>query len=197
MTLDSKSALDRMEPIEGWFSREEGDLLFRSVEQVIRSVQSGAVVEIGSYCGRSTVVLGSVVQALRPSGKVYAIDPHEGVLSGESGTVSMPSSLPSFLKNIEAAGLKDVVSLIRKKSFEVSWTEPIAFLLIDGLHDYENVSRDYAHFERYLVSGALVAFHDYADIWPGVRKCVDSLLETGVLEKLAQERFLLVTRKRL
>ena len=74
------------------------------------------------------------------------------------------------------AGLSEVVVTVLQRSYEVRWERPVTLLLIDGLHDYASVSRDFRHFEPWLADGAHVVFHDYADYYPGVRAFVDELL---------------------
>ena len=66
------------------------------------SEHARAIVEVGSYCGRSTVVLGSVVQSLRlDDARVYAIDPHDGKLGAlDQGVEQLPPSLDKFHRNI-------------------------------------------------------------------------------------------------
>jgi predicted O-methyltransferase YrrM len=136
-----------------------------------------AVVEVGSFCGRSTVVLGSTVKALDTNTMVYAIDPHEGVVGGaDVGVELLPSSLATCQRNISANGLSDKVEIISKCSYEVLWDKPIGFLFIDGLHDYANIRRDFRHFEPWLLPGAYIAFHDYDEGHAGVTKFVNELL---------------------
>ncbi|HEX2643691.1 MAG TPA: class I SAM-dependent methyltransferase, partial [Thermoanaerobaculia bacterium] len=156
-----------------------------------------AVVEVGSYCGRSTVVLGSVVQALRPEARVHAIDPHLGqVGAADQGLQTGQPTLERLQANLKANGLTDHVEVIRQCSYEVEWSGPISFLLIDGLHDYGNVSRDFHCFEKWIVPGGLIAFHDYAEYYPGVRAFVDELLATGRYARVHLARSLMVVRKR-
>src|SRR5207249_1694096 len=105
-------------------------------------------------------------------------------------------TLQTFNRNIADAGLKAVVEAITRRSYEVSWEQPVAFLFIDGLHDYPNVSRDFLHFERWVVRGGCVAFHDYADYYPGVKTFVDELVADGQWEKIAQASSLVVITRR-
>jgi len=190
--------LNRMRKIEGWLDEEEADLLLATCNQAILSAtdKTAAVVEIGSFCGRSTVVLGSVVQSLDAPTKVYAIDCHEGVV-GAAGTwtTTLGSTLGVFRKNMLENRLTSVVEAIVKRSYEVSWDKLISFLFIDGLHDYGNVSRDFHHFEQWLVSGGYIAFHDYADYYPGVKKFVDELLAQSRYELVCNIKSLIVVRK--
>ena len=160
--------------------------------------EPSAVVEVGSYCGRSTLVLAAVVKEVCPSIKVFAIDPHEGELTApDQGLREEPPSLEVFRKNIETAGLTNVVKPILKHSSEVLWDEPISLLFIDGLHDYENVSRDFHHFGPWVVSGGYVAFHDYGETYPGVKVFVDELLASGNYQRLQCVDILIVLQKLL
>jgi Methyltransferase domain len=76
-------------------------------------------------------------------------------------------------------GLAHVVETIPSRSFETPWRRPISLLLVDALHNYASMSRDLRHFAPWLGAGALVAFHDYAWHFPGVRAFVDELLGGG------------------
>ncbi len=78
---------------------------------------------------------------------------------------------------------------------QVAWQEMIALLVIDGLHDYANVARDFFHFEPWLADGGYVAFHDYAGYFPGVMAFVDELLAAGGYSKVHSAGSLIVLRK--
>jgi predicted O-methyltransferase YrrM len=174
--VDTSRALSLMRPVGGWFSEEEARLLLATVSRALRELPSDcAVVEIGSYLGRSTVLLASAVRDLRPRGQVIAIDPHAGVVSTASGLGHGVPTYEAFCANIVAAGLQDAVCTIRQCSTDVSWDQPIGLLFVDGLHDYESVSTDFSHFERCIAASGFVAFHDYAAYWPGVVQLVDEL----------------------
>ena len=100
-----------------------------------------------------------------------------------------------FLQNIAGAGLNGAVTSLRAKATDVDWDQPIRLLFIDALHDYANVSQDFHHFEDWVVTGGLIAFHDYADYYPGVMTFVDELLDTGAYEKVGHASSLIVIRK--
>lgn len=195
--LPTLPILARMRAVQGWLEDDEADLLIAATAEACRSLPDVKVaVEVGSYCGRSTVVLGSVVRALDPEGAVYAIDPHEG----EVGAVGLDAhqtapTFRTFQRTIVRAGLGDVVHPIRQRSYEVAWDAPIRLLLVDGLHDYENVARDLRHFEAHLAPGALVAFHDYADYYPGVRQFVDETVAGGGYRWVGRARSLAVLQR--
>lgn len=188
--------LERMRPIEGWLSDAEADILISGAWHALSDQPESAVVEVGSYVGRSTVVLGSVVKAIRPETQMFAIDPHDGDVSwGSDGEpVRTIPTLEAFRHTLTETNLEDVVVTIQKRSWEVNWERPIGFLFIDGLHDRLNVARDFAHFEPWLQDGSLVAFHDYADGWPDVREVVDELESSGRLERVARADALVLLR---
>jgi predicted O-methyltransferase YrrM len=176
-SAELKNTLDIMEAVDGWFSRAEGSKLYETA--VGASQVSPVTVEIGSWKGRSTIVLGMV--AKRNGGKVYSVDPHDGDLWSNGKSIKTPNTLAEFKKNMVAAGLNDTVTLFQKKSKDVEWVDgKIGLLFIDGLHDYESVKSDFRKFEPHLAQGALIAFHDYNE--DGVRKAVDEIVESGTSE---------------
>jgi len=194
---DVESVLDIAQRIEGYFHRDEGRLLYEVAVLALRQLPNHAVVELGSYCGKSTVILGKAVKSLGGTAKVYAIDPHEGEMMFPEGLQRHPPTLGRFVASIASCDLEDVVELIQKRSFEVAWDKPISLLFIDALHDYENVSRDFKHFAGSVVVGGMVAFHDYElNDHPGVTRRVNELLSGPDFVKERQVDSLIVLRKR-
>ncbi len=188
--------LARMRTIEGWLDDDEADLLISVAARALNLLTPKTIVEIGSYCGRSTVVLGTVSQTLSPGSKVIAIDPHDGrVGATDQEIIDGPATLETFKRNIANAGLEDVVKIIQKYSHEVAWDEPVCLLFIDGLHDYTSVARDFRHFEKWVVPHGSVAFHDYADYYPGVQAFVDEILRTGTYRKVKLVNSMMVVEK--
>lgn len=115
--------------------------------------------ETGSYQGRSTVLLASAMRALRPDGRVKAIHPHAGVISfaGRPDRHG-PPIYEAFCAKVATAELTDFVEVVRARSTDVAWDRPIGLLFIDGVHDYESVSGDFAHFSRWVPPNGLVSF---------------------------------------
>lgn len=188
----------RMRRVEGWFEEEEADLLIAVAARALKELPAPhRLVEVGSYCGRATVVLGGVAQALDPRAKIYSIDPHDGRVGAlDQGLQQKRPTLERFRSNIEAAGLCGMVEAILKTSAEVEWDAPVTLLLVDGLHDYANVARDFFRFASSVVPGGYVAFHDYADYYPGVKTFVNELSASGEYAKVAQAGSLVVMQRR-
>jgi predicted O-methyltransferase YrrM len=189
--------LNQMRAIEGWLDDDEADLLIATATRALTvHKQPHSIVEVGSYCGRSTVVFGNVVKALSRDAKVYAIDPHDGKVGAlDQGITSGAPTFARFTRNIAAAGVAEHVEAIQQYSYEVNWDRPIQILFIDGLHDYTNVARDFFHFEQWVVSGGYIAFHDYADYYPGVKSFVNEILASGRYRQVSQVRSMMVVEK--
>jgi hypothetical protein len=187
-----------MRPVEGWLRDEEAEKLIVFTRRAVVEHAVPTVVEIGSFCGRSTIVLASAARTARSNARVYAIDPHQGVVGAEDaldGLHVTPPTRERFQRTIASAGLAEMVEPICLPSYDVSWHSPIAFLFIDGLHGYSSVARDFFHFEQHLVEGAYVAFHDCDDTYPGVRTFVDGLAGSGCYEEVSRAGSLVVLRK--
>lgn len=193
--MDHGTVLGLFDGVEGYFSRPEGEQLLISSQEFLGRTTSKVIVEIGSYVGKSTMVLGSVAQWA--GGEVHAIDPHQGEITSPQGPkIATRPTFDKFMENIRWAHLEHVVRPIRKFSYEVNFDRPIGFLFIDGLHDYGNVMRDYVCFSSWVEKGAGIAFHDYGTDFPGVDRLVDDLVQAGAIEQVARAGSLFVGRKR-
>ena len=132
--------------IPGWLTDEEGEALY----ELARACRGdGAIVEIGSWKGKSTVCLGLGSQA-GASVPVYAIDPHTDGRFGD------------FTANVERAGIDDLVRPIRSLSQRAAddFHEPVELLFVDGSHEYDLVLEDFEKWVPKVVDGGWVAFHD-------------------------------------
>lgn len=189
--------IQKVKNIEGWLSDKEAELLMAiTLKACLELPHPGTIVEIGSFHGKSTVIIGEVVKTLCKEAKVYAIDSHEGMVGAVGQVIqNLTPSLEMFVRNIQNAGLSDVVKLINRYSYDVIWDKPISLLFIDGLHDYLNVSRDFWHFSDWITQGGYVAFHDYADYYPGVRGFVDELLSQEYYRSVRLSDSLIILQK--
>jgi hypothetical protein len=189
--------LSLMHDIEGWLADDEAALLVDGVGCAVHATSPPhAVVEVGSYCGRSTVVLAAALMAMSRGGRVYAVDPHDGVVGAEGEEVTRtPPTLERFEANVARAGVADVIEVVPWRSYQVNWTRPIAFLFIDGLHDYANVARDFQHFAPWIGHRGVLAFHDYGASYPGVTRLVDEILLARGFAPLARAGSLILLQR--
>ncbi len=162
--------------IDGWLADIEGVALYVAAKY---GDGQGKIVEIGSFKGKSTVYLATgSKQAGRE--RVYAIDTHQGSPEhqpgGEFASHMPPEGTTEFVfkQNIVQAGVDNWVEPVIMASLDalVSWNDPIRLLFIDGDHAYEAVKSDFMGWERFVVPGGLVAFHD-VDRWDDSQKKLD------------------------
>jgi predicted O-methyltransferase YrrM len=155
----------------------------RRLWQLARLARPGAIVEIGSFLGNSTIYL------VLAGGEVHAVDPHTpqsmvqlqtdaSAFASQSARRSPDAMEPSeiFLRNLERFGVRGQVVYHRAPSVEAaaSWSAgPIRLLYIDGLHTYEAVIQDYRAWEPFLAEEHVVLFDDY--LWAEVQRAVDDL----------------------
>jgi predicted O-methyltransferase YrrM len=153
---------------KGFMPEDEGDLLF---EVAVEALRRGPGLEVGTYCGKSTVYLGA---AARASGStVFTVDHHRGSEENQAGwdyhdpTLADPQfgrldTLPTFRHTIKQAGLEDEVVTVVGRSTTVSshWRTPLALLFVDGGHTDEHAGNDYTGFGRWVAHGGTMAIHD-------------------------------------
>jgi predicted O-methyltransferase YrrM len=140
----------------------------------------GMIVEIGSFKGRSTVMLAKVASHYG-CGPVVAIDPHNSPILLDHQTDQEASSYRDFLDSIHAAGVSAHVESQAAYSKEVanSWNRPIRVLWIDGDHSYEGAKSDLDGFLPHLVPHGVVAYHDALNNFPGpIRVFVEDILRS-------------------
>lgn len=148
--------------IPGWLTRAEGAFLHNAASA---TPGDSAIVEIGSFKGRSTICLGKGACAGHGA-FVFAIDPHHG--NPEHRRQFGPiDTFSDFLRNIETAGLADVVAGIRDTSVCVAarFKRPVGLLFVDGNHQLGAVREDLRRWLPLVRPGGLVAVHDSWQIW--------------------------------
>ena len=178
--------------VDGWLHPAEGRLLFHLARNC---AGRGAVVEVGSWKGKSTIQLAR--GALAGSGaKVHAIDPHTGSPE-HSELFGKVWTFHEFEKNIEVAGVKDAVVPHVDFSDAVARTfsEPVGLAFIDGLHEFEGVKTDFDAWFPHVLDGGVMAFHD-TTCWPGVLKVVvDDLFRSRRFRKVRFVRSIVYGQK--
>ncbi len=133
--------------------------------------KAGPLLEIGTYCGKSSVYLGA---AAEEAGTVlFTLDHHRGSEENQEGwehhdtrlvdaTTGRMDTLPFFRRTIEDAGLEDTVIAIVGHSATVAshWNTPLGLVFIDGGHGSEPAHRDYESWSPKVAQGGVLAIHD-------------------------------------
>ena len=169
MTPDlSDPLLDLAAAAKGFMPDDEGLFLHA------RALEAGAtdpLLEVGSYCGKSTVYLGAA--ARRTGATVFTVDHHRGSEENQAGWEHHDASLvdprtgrmdtlPVFRRTIEEAGLEEEVVAVVGRSATVArhWRTPLALLFVDGGHGEEPAHTDYEGWAPWVRRDGLLLIHD-------------------------------------
>ncbi len=153
------SAAGVPDAVEGWLTPGQAGRLAAAVAAL---EVAGAVVEIGSFRGRSTIVLARAAGGRA----VVAIDPHGGGDRGPQEIAPDPrrgdADHDAFRRNLEAAGVAGRVRHVRRPSAEAHGdvSEPIALLYVDGAHRLGPARADLVGWGARVVPGGTMLVHD-------------------------------------
>jgi len=152
---------------KGFLPVDEGEALYAAA----CGGQPGSWLEVGTYCGKSTVHLGAAARQVGAS--LVTLDHHRGSEENQPGWEWHDASLvdphtgrletlPSLRHTLWDAGLDEVVSVVVGSTQQVArwWSTPLTLLFLDGNHTSEVAQHDYAAFARHVVPGGLLAVHD-------------------------------------
>jgi predicted O-methyltransferase YrrM len=157
---DFSAALAAVENVEGWLSPSQAQRLWMRA----RELPPGAsLVEIGSYRGRSAIVLA---RGAPPGATLIAIDPHAGNDRGpreiRGSAAEGDADHRAFLANLERAGVAGVVRHVRRPSQEAhrDVDAPVDLLYVDGAHRFGPASADLASWGERVRPGGTLLVHD-------------------------------------
>lgn len=154
--------------VKGFLSADEGAALHTHARE---AAQKGPSLEVGSWCGKSAVYIGSACKA---AGSVlFAVDHHRGSEENQPGWAYFDETvwdekagaidtLPFLRDTLARADLEDTVIPIIGRSPVVAahWNTPLAFLFIDGGHTMEHALADWRGWSPHVMAGGLMAIHD-------------------------------------
>ncbi|PID39926.1 MAG: hypothetical protein CR984_05870 [Proteobacteria bacterium] len=154
--------------IKGFMDPEEGRALY---DLALKASSMGPCLEIGSYCGKSAIYLGSACRENKAV--LFSIDHHRGSEEQQPGeeyfdpalfdyrAFSM-NTLPLFRRSLKLAGLEETVVPIVSRSDVVarSWATPLALVFIDGGHAFDTALLDYQCWGEHVLPGGYLLIHD-------------------------------------
>lgn len=155
-----EQALQAVRDVDGWMSPDQAERLYRAAA----STHTGdTIVEIGSFRGRSTIVLASAA----PEGvAIVAIDPHAGNDRGPNELEGFAEAAASdheiFNANLAAAGVTDRIRHVRAFS-DAAHAEvegEMAVLYVDGAHRYAPARADIRDWGKRVSPGGTLLIHD-------------------------------------
>jgi hypothetical protein len=194
--------------IKGFLDEQEGRRLY---DLALEAGRRGPCLEVGSYCGKSTVYLAS---ACRQSGcTLFAVDHHRGSEEQQPGEQYFDpelfdprfgriDSLPFLRSTLQSADLEAfVVPLVcGSETAARSWCIPLSLVFIDGGHSHEAVLSDYRLWAPHVMAGGYLLFHDiHTDPGQGGQapyRVYQSALNSGRYEQLPMTGTLGVLRRK-
>ena len=151
-----------IEAVKGFLDPAEGQALF---DHAVMTAVHGPCLEIGSYCGKSTVYLGTA--CAKTGNTLYAIEEHqpgeeyhdEALFDADRNKVD---TFQYFRETIAAADLGSVVVPIVAPSSVAGrhWGTSLGLVFIDGGHSREAAHADYDLWSKHIVNGGRLLIHD-------------------------------------
>jgi predicted O-methyltransferase YrrM len=154
--------------IKGFLAEDEAQALY---DHALTASRMGPLLEIGSYCGKSTIYLGLACQ--QNNSTVFALDHHRGSEEHQLGeffhdpdlydkNAGQMDTFREFRKNIRDAGLNETVVPIVAGSDAAArhWQTALGMVFIDGGHSLDAALTDYRCWAPHLMRGGVLAIHD-------------------------------------
>lgn len=143
--------------VPGYLSKWEGFMLYETVRNIkVR----GNVLEIGTFCGRSTVIFASSIKKHNLNKKVYTIDDFSKQKSNLFPELKNPKT--KFIKQIHRKGLEDYIYLIEKDSIEAlkSLSNNYCIVFFDGDHTKKRIKKEIKYALPKIENYGKMIFHD-------------------------------------
>ena len=150
----------RVEHVEGWLTEAQAEVLYDAARSC---PPGGRIVEIGSFRGRSTIVLALAAPA---SVDVVAVDPHAGTDRGPREIVGFEDEARAdrqrFEANLAAAGVDGRVRHLAVFSDAALDALPgrVDILFVDGAHRYRAALGDLRRWGERVAPGGEMLVHD-------------------------------------
>ena len=154
--------------VRGFLPDAEGRHLYALACEAART---GPLLEIGSYCGRSTIWLARAARVADTV--VFAVDHHRGSEEHQPGELFHDpvltdaegcfDSLPEFRRNLARDGVEDAVIPIISDAGSLAryWQgSALGMVFIDGGHSLEAALGDYRAWAPRIAPGGILAIHD-------------------------------------
>ncbi|MBW8825503.1 MAG: class I SAM-dependent methyltransferase [Acidobacteria bacterium] len=159
------------EAAKGFMPPDEGLALYEAGVAAGEALPGAPLVEIGSWCGKSSIYLGAAARDRETV--LFTVDHHRGSEENQVGwehhdptlvdpDLGLIDTMPTFRRTIHEAGLDDVVIAVVGDSPTVAafFPSPAALVFVDGGHGSEPAHADYDAWSHRVAGGGLLAIHD-------------------------------------
>ncbi|OKK19370.1 hypothetical protein AMK16_14680 [Streptomyces sp. CB00455] len=209
MATPKPETLAAFEAAKGFMPVREGLALYEAA--VAAAALGLPLLEVGTYCGRSTLLLAD---AAREAGvSAITVDHHRGSEEQQPGweyhdptvvdpEIGLMDTLPTFRRTLHRAGLEDHVIAIVGRSPQVAaaWGGRLGLVFIDGGHTDEHATGDYEGWTPHLAPGGTLVIHDVfpdpADGGQAPYRIYLRALDSGEFEEVSVTDSLRVLRRR-
>jgi len=155
----------------GFMPDDEGMALLEAAGRAGRAFPGAVLVEIGAWCGKSTVYLGAAAE--ETGAVLFSVDHHRGSEENQAGWEHHDAdlvdpadgridTLPHWRRTVARARLEHrVVGVVGDSpAVAAAWRTPLAFCFIDGGHGEEPAWADYRGWAPKVAVGGWLAIHD-------------------------------------
>lgn len=189
-----RTMLSMARDIPGCFTENELELLLTLTMQILvarRDHQPVTIVELGSFAGQATVVLGLAMQSAKARARIIAVyEAPTEVIDNEYMTSVLPQELLEW--QLHKCGIAEYV-IHTTTSPEMHDCE---LLLVGELRKEGNVRQKVAgHLDR-LCPGGLLLVHLHTNDHPVIQDMIHELLMSGSYQFLAQVDHLVVLQQK-
>ncbi|RFU86145.1 class I SAM-dependent methyltransferase [Streptomyces triticagri] len=200
--------LAAFEAAKGFMPADEGLALHAAATEA--AALGLPLLEVGTYCGRSTILLADAARTAGVS--AVTVDHHRGSEEQQPGweyhdptvvdsEVGLMDTLPTFRRTLHLAGLEDHVIAVVGRSPAVArvWGGPLGLVFIDGGHTDEHATADYEGWVPHLAEGGLLVIHDVfpdpADGGQAPYRIHQRALKSGAFDEISVTNSLRVLRR--
>lgn len=184
---DQVERTDGWHSVPGWFSDADAETYLRIARQI---PNGGIFVEVGSWMGRSMSAMAEFLRREDKSIDLHAVDTFKGTLSeGDAHSKIVAdhggSIRSAFEKNMLKSGIEVTVHEMDScRAADLFPNSAIDAAFIDGDHAYEGVAADVSAWLPKVMSGGIIAGHDYD--YPDVRKAVHEFIPENKIETIGR-----------
>lgn len=193
---------------KGFLDDEEG---LRLHDLAREHARLGPILEVGSYCGKSSVYLGA--GAVAGGGTLVCVDHHRGSEEHQRGEeyhdpdlwdayAGAVDSLPVLRRTLRRAGLESSTLLLVAPSPVAArlWRTPLGLVFVDGGHSQAAADADYEGWSPRVAPGGILAIHDlFPDPATGGQAPIEiyrRAIASGLFEEMPTTKTLGVLRRR-
>ncbi|MGW0789606.1 class I SAM-dependent methyltransferase [Streptomyces sp. NPDC002911] len=161
--------LAAFEAAKGFMPAHEGLALYAAAVEA--AALGLPLLEVGTYCGRSAILLADAARAAGVT--ALTVDHHRGSEEQQPGweyhdpsvvdpEIGLMDTLPTFRRTLRRAGLEEhVVALVgRSPQVAAVWGGTLGLVFIDGGHTDAHANADYEGWAPKVADGGLLVIHD-------------------------------------